>query len=189
MSLALTKVNVVRATGALQQPDYNAPPNYQGSGALLQGPCSSTAFTQVDASTTVFYAGFVGCDRDRPECCPWSVASTGANVQDNTAYDLPKPANNDLAQLASCPGDHYSISGGCCPKYASLTSLDVLFRIANFAQWFLALHQRRGWTHPVLELRQPHCCSYPHSRKGCPNHGQANLGRCQYRLGDALPRR
>ena len=124
--LALTfssSVKVVRATAPLEQPNYAAGPNYKGSGELLKGPCSSTAFTQVDASSTVFYAGFVGCDQARPECCPWAVASTGTNVQDNVAYDLPKPANGDLAVLASCADDHYSISGGCCPKYVPYSTL------------------------------------------------------------------
>jgi hypothetical protein len=122
LSLVLTDsstVNVVKATAPLAQPNYAAGPNYKGSGELLKGPCSSTSFTQVDAKSTVFYAGFVGCDQARPECCPWAVASTGSNVQDNTAYALPTPVNSDLAQLASCADDYYSISGGCCPKCVS----------------------------------------------------------------------
>ena len=111
------------APGALQQPNYNAAPNYQGTGELLKGPCSSTSFTLIDASSTIYYAGFIGCNRDRPECCPWSVAQQGVaaggaatDSAGNVVYDLPKPANSDLKQLASCADDYYSISGGCCPK-------------------------------------------------------------------------
>jgi hypothetical protein len=132
-------VKVVTATGALQQPNYAGQPNYKGTGDLLQGPCSSTGFTLVDASSTVYYAGFVGCNKDRPECCPWAVASTGttpapgaatdaagANAKDSNSYDFPRPANNDLAQLASCADDYYSISGGCCPKYVPSCSSSVV---------------------------------------------------------------
>jgi hypothetical protein len=115
---------VVTATGALQQPDYNGQPNYLGSGQLLQGACTQTDFTLVDASSTVYYAGFQGCVKDRPECCPWAVdmaatevppSAGGGNAQDT--YDFPKPVNQDMAVLAKCADDYYSISGGCCPKY------------------------------------------------------------------------
>ncbi|KAK4148480.1 hypothetical protein C8A00DRAFT_19695 [Chaetomidium leptoderma] len=124
VSLDLETVDVVTATGAIRQPNYAGQPNYQGSGELLKGPCTATSFTQVDASSTVYYAGFVGCAKDRPECCPWAVATTGtpvsggagANDKDNSGYDFPTPVNNDLAQLASCADDYYSISGGCCPN-------------------------------------------------------------------------
>ncbi|EAQ90025.1 hypothetical protein CHGG_06644 [Chaetomium globosum CBS 148.51] len=120
-------VDVVRATGAIQQPNYGQPPQYQGEGELLKGPCSQTDFTLVDAGSTVYYGGFVGCVNDRPECCPWAVgtpasAAAGSattdgaaiNARDNT--DFPTPVNGDLAVLASCADDYYSISGGCCPN-------------------------------------------------------------------------
>ncbi|KAK3901972.1 hypothetical protein C8A05DRAFT_15909 [Staphylotrichum tortipilum] len=123
VSLSLATVKVTTAPGALKQPNFNAAPNYSGTGELLKGPCSSTSFTLVDATSTVYYAGFIGCNRDRPECCPWSVAQQGVaaggaatNSAGNLLYDLPKPANSDLAQLASCADDYYSISGGCCPN-------------------------------------------------------------------------
>lgn len=114
---------MVTATGAIKQPDYSGQPLYQGTGNLLRAECSQTDFTLVDEGSTVFYAGFMGCIKDRPECCPWAVATataTSADAHDN--YDFPTPVNNCMAQLASCADDYYSISGGCCPKYVFLPS-------------------------------------------------------------------
>lgn len=134
-------VEVVTATEDIPQPNYGGQPSYQGNGALLQGACAETGFTRVDAGNTIYFAGFMGCINDRPECCPWAVATptgesagratdaAGVNVQDPLGYDFPKPLNKDLTKLASCAEDYYSISGGCCPTYVSpvttvLTSLD-----------------------------------------------------------------
>ncbi|KAL2135017.1 hypothetical protein VTI74DRAFT_10054 [Chaetomium olivicolor] len=119
VSLDLDTVKVVTATGALKnQPDYAGEPSYKGTGDLLKGPCSQTDFTLVDAGSTVYYAGFMGCNKDRPECCPWAVATStyASDAQGNRPYDFPKPINGDLAQLAKCADDYYSISGGCCPN-------------------------------------------------------------------------
>ncbi|KAK4239475.1 hypothetical protein C8A03DRAFT_32427 [Achaetomium macrosporum] len=138
VSLALQTVDVVTATGALEQPDYNAQPLYQGTGELLQGCCSETGFTLVDAGNTVFYAGLMGCNMASHECCPWAVATAtsssagaatdvaGVNVQDNVGYDFSQPANGNMAQLAKCADDYYSISGGCCPiGFWPFTEADV----------------------------------------------------------------
>ncbi|KAK3298138.1 uncharacterized protein B0H64DRAFT_65970 [Chaetomium fimeti] len=127
VSLDFEKVDVVRATGAIRQPDYDEPPQYQGEGELLKGACSQTDFTLVDGGNTVYYGGFVGCVNDRPECCPWAVATPASVVSGSAAtngpavnardnIDFPSPVNNDLAVLASCADDYYSISGGCCPN-------------------------------------------------------------------------
>lgn len=125
----LRTVHVVTATGALQNQNYNGQPDYKGTGALLQGPCSTADFTLVDAGSTVYFAGFLGCVGNRPECCPWPVAtataataglapaSTGVNVQDNRPYNFPVPTASAMAQLSSCADDYYSISGQCCPVY------------------------------------------------------------------------
>lgn len=124
-------VDVVTATGDLSRPDYDGEPSYKGTGALLDGECAQTGFTRVDAGNTIYFAGFMGCINDRPECCPWPVATAtsgstgpatdaaGVNVQDNIVYDFPMPVSNDLAQLVSCAEDYYSVSGGCCPKYVT----------------------------------------------------------------------
>jgi len=123
-------VDVVTATGALQQPNYGVQPSYQGTGDLLQGDCGQTDFTLVNAGSTVYYAGFMGCNNDRPECCPWAAATpaslasgsaatgaAGADARDSV--DFPVPVNNDFAVMKKCADDYYSISGGCCPKCVS----------------------------------------------------------------------
>jgi len=116
VSLELETVDVVRATGAIQQPNYAGQPNYVGTGGLLEGPCSNTGFTQVDAGSTVYYGGFVGCVMDRPECCPWTVATPAATSAAgiDAAINFPQPANGDMG-VPKCADDYYSISGGCCP--------------------------------------------------------------------------
>jgi hypothetical protein len=121
---------VVTATGALQQPNYGVQPSYQGSGNLLQGDCAQTDFTLVNAGSTVYYAGFQGCNNDRPECCPFAVATpasllsgsaatAAAGANDGDSVDFPVPVNDDFAVMKSCADDYYSISGGCCPTYVS----------------------------------------------------------------------
>lgn len=124
-------VKVITATTSRKEPDYAGQPNYKGEGDLLQGPCSQTGFTQVDAGSTVYYAGFVGCIRDRPECCPYAVETAmasaqatdaaGIQVQDNKdlGFDFPQPVSSDSGMQTKCAEDYYSISGGCCPKYVS----------------------------------------------------------------------
>ncbi|KAJ4298420.1 hypothetical protein N0V88_003450 [Collariella sp. IMI 366227] len=111
-------IKVVTATGGLNPPDYAGQPNYRGTGDLLKGPCTQTDFTLVDAGNTVYYAGFQGCNKDRPDCCPWAVATSTftTDAQNNRLYDFPRPADGALAELASCADDYYSISGGCCPN-------------------------------------------------------------------------
>lgn len=106
-------------------------PIYKGTGQLLAGACSeSTDFQLVNAGATEYVAGFVGCNKNRPECCPWQVGdptaaaaaagatgtdSTGTYNQNHNDVDLPLPADNAQAVLANCAGDYYSVSGACCP--------------------------------------------------------------------------
>lgn len=132
---SLRTVNVVTVTGKLENPDYDGRPNYDGTGALLSGGCTETDFTLVDAGSTMFYAGFVGCIKDKPECCPWPVSTqadgaiaaaqteaAGSGNGDkirNLGFDYPQPADQKLVQMASCASDYYSISGGCCPVYVT----------------------------------------------------------------------
>lgn len=126
VSLSFRTVDIVTATG--QPPPTPIPePNYSGAGKLLKGVCTKTDFTLVDAGSTVYFAGFNGCNGDRPECCPWPVATTLASAPTTTAagtnqdtgnhigFDFPQPRDSNQATLASCADDYYSVSGGCCP--------------------------------------------------------------------------
>lgn len=124
VSLSFQTVKVVTFTGS-QPPPSAAPINFKGSGELLVGECTTTDFTLVDAGSTVYFAGFHGCNGDRPQCCPWSVATTtepppvtggtNADLANRIGFDFPQPADKNQAVLANCADDYYSISGGCCP--------------------------------------------------------------------------
>lgn len=111
---------MVTVTTALPIPAYDGKADFPGHGDLLQGDCASTGFTLVDAGSTMYFAGYQGCIRDRPECCPWDVKTGGlaAPTADGKAlgFNFPEPANQDDLVLKKCADDYYSISGGCCPK-------------------------------------------------------------------------
>ncbi|KAK3695609.1 hypothetical protein B0T22DRAFT_112792 [Podospora appendiculata] len=128
--LSFETVDIVTAKTPLGTPTSVAAPLYTGTGPLLEGACSKPDFTLVDAGSTVYYAGFLGCNGQRPECCPWQVATPAANAgaaptNTNTAgaaegtkggnLNFPQPANGVQATLVNCAADYYSISGGCCP--------------------------------------------------------------------------
>ncbi|KAK3364451.1 hypothetical protein B0T25DRAFT_514134 [Lasiosphaeria hispida] len=120
-------VKVVTVAGSIEKPKQPAQPNYKGSGALLSGDCKKTAFTLVDAGSTAYWAGFNGCQGDKPECCPYTVATPTAAPAVNTpgpdrsggnalGFNFPQPADRKQAVLKNCADDYYSISGGCCPN-------------------------------------------------------------------------
>lgn len=123
-----SKAKVVTTPGRIAIPT-NVEPKYQGTGQLLAGACSaSTDYTLVNAGATVYAAGVVGCNGNRPECCPWKVgamgsangaAPAGGSSDDQSGnrvgVDFPLPAENAQAVLTGCAQDYYSVSGGCCP--------------------------------------------------------------------------
>ncbi|KAK4230015.1 hypothetical protein QBC38DRAFT_441284 [Podospora fimiseda] len=97
---------------------------------LLTGNCSSAKFTLLDGGPTLYYVPFVGCNNDKPGCCPFtprtidpiepakavitfSPSITGAPDQ---LYAYPRPTNTNDATLDSCASDYYSVSGSCCPN-------------------------------------------------------------------------
>ncbi|KAK3987524.1 hypothetical protein QBC44DRAFT_383175 [Cladorrhinum sp. PSN332] len=108
--------------------------SYQPSsgGKLLEGDCSSTSFSVINAGDMMFYAPIVGCNANRPECCPWIVsgsaaqaatagATAGPSNQDinrvaAAAGQFPMPENGQISILPRCPNDYYSVSGLCCPN-------------------------------------------------------------------------
>lgn len=63
------------------------------------------------------------------------------------------------------------------------------FQVSDIAQRFLALHERGGRHHSLLELRQAHTSPHSYRRKGRQDLGQANISRRQYRMVDAVSRR
>ncbi|KAM7216660.1 hypothetical protein V8F06_007975, partial [Rhypophila decipiens] len=125
--LSFTKAKIVTTPGRVAIPT-NVEPKYSGSGQLLAGACSaSTDYTLVNAGATVYAAGVVGCNGNRPECCPWKVGEMGSaggaapaggtedQGKNRVGVDFPQPENNAQAVLSGCAQDYYSVSGGCCP--------------------------------------------------------------------------
>ncbi|KAK4163848.1 hypothetical protein QBC43DRAFT_334971 [Cladorrhinum sp. PSN259] len=115
---------------------------YQPSsgGKLLEGDCSSTSFSVINAGDVMFYVPLVGCNANRPECCPWIVSGRAAgqvatdqqttagpntrNFVAAVAGQFPMPQDGQLIALPKCPNDYYSVSGMCCPNgYLKFTRL------------------------------------------------------------------
>lgn len=120
LTLLRPVVTITPPTPITTTPKRIATPTYSGTGELLAGPCTQTQYTMVDAGEMVYQAAFVGCDADRPECCPFEVATTsgkgGGNRVAGGGGGFPTPAANALSALTACPDDYYPISGQCCPK-------------------------------------------------------------------------
>ncbi|KAK3396178.1 hypothetical protein B0T20DRAFT_454817 [Sordaria brevicollis] len=69
------------------------------------------------------------CNDNRPQCCPWPVATISAKNDPSSTIDVqvepelehkdgdawPRPAKGYKGKLKDCPDDYYSVSGGCCP--------------------------------------------------------------------------
>ncbi|KAJ9139450.1 hypothetical protein NKR23_g7987 [Pleurostoma richardsiae] len=134
LTLVLTTVVIVTPTGPVTQPSLVNTPAYSGSGNILASDCTTTEFTLIDAGSTVFYAPFVGCVSDRPECCPWTVAlpvtttitvtaggtttvvTSTSSQSGNSAMAYPSALDSAQQALNACPADYYTISGSCCPS-------------------------------------------------------------------------
>ena len=135
VSLDLQSVAVVTLSSAAPIPDYTYTPSYKSTGNLLNGACASAHFTLLEDASTVYWAAYVGCASDQPQCCPWTAASqffaataTGtvtvtstvmATAVTGTSMGLnayPVAANSGQGILKSCAADYYSISGACCPS-------------------------------------------------------------------------
>jgi len=132
VQVELSPVNIVTPPASAIPPSSNRvvvqpTSTFNGGGQLLAEPdCKSTSYTLMSADDVVYYAAVVGCDANRPQCCPWSVSVEGgsptaaANDGNRVAGgpgQFPVPANGVKALLEKCPDDYYSVSGQCCPKY------------------------------------------------------------------------
>ncbi|KAJ2906008.1 hypothetical protein MKZ38_003491 [Zalerion maritima] len=136
VSLELETVRVTTPSSSINPPPLTYAPLYQGTGGLLTGRCTNEQFTLVDAGSTKFWAPFVGCDANRPECCPWQAAATNVGATSDTtitvevsqptdengeynaaAIDYPVPDDAAQGVLGGCPDDYYTVSGSdaCCP--------------------------------------------------------------------------
>ncbi|OAA63425.1 hypothetical protein SPI_03588 [Niveomyces insectorum RCEF 264] len=140
VSLDFESVEIVTLSSTLPLPTYTYTPIFQSTGNLLQGDCAATQFTLIEDTSTVYWAAYVGCASNQPQCCPWTaaseflpatltvnttmtvtstVASTPTKGSDgiiNALNAFPVPANTDQGILKRCATDYYSISGACCPS-------------------------------------------------------------------------
>ncbi|CAK7218846.1 hypothetical protein SBRCBS47491_003643 [Sporothrix bragantina] len=139
VSLDLQSVEVVTISTPPPIPTYTYSPLYQSTGNLLQDECASTQFTLMEDVSTVYWAAYIGCASNQPQCCPWTAMSEffPATVTGNTTVTVtstltagatkasgtnvalnafPAPANQDQSVLKHCASDYYSISGQCCPS-------------------------------------------------------------------------
>ncbi|CCC08711.1 hypothetical protein SMACR_06818 [Sordaria macrospora] len=100
-----------------------------------------------DGGHTTYYAGFQGCNDDRPQCCPWPISANSAQnappvtanieiepeleIEHKHGNDYPQPAHGHKTKLEHCPDDYYSISNGCCPVYVLLIRWSFSLRVPN----------------------------------------------------------
>ncbi|KAM7187446.1 hypothetical protein V8F20_010971 [Naviculisporaceae sp. PSN 640] len=118
VDISYTPIVTVTPTTTITTPNRVATPTYSGTGELLAGPCTQTQYTLLDAGDMVYQAALVGCNADRPECCPFEVATTSAAQGNRVAGEqggFPTPAAHALSALTACPDDYYPVSGQCCP--------------------------------------------------------------------------
>lgn len=80
---------------------------WTGSGNLLNGYCTTPDYILL-TGPTVYWAPFVGCDQNKPDCCPFPVVTAAANY--------PVPQSTGQATLSHCPDDYQTVSNGCCPS-------------------------------------------------------------------------
>lgn len=119
-------------------PTHSAIPIYSGSGSLLQDYCNTPDYILLDGPTA-YWAPMVGCNTDKTDCCPYTVAQqansplvTGTTVtvvstvtvnlgagQTQVVYTglnaYAVPVLTSEASLQRCPNDYQTVSGGCCP--------------------------------------------------------------------------
>lgn len=81
--------------------------------------CAAAQYTLIDYGPTASYVQFIGCMNGQPECCPFTPATTTQGVLVTSQGVYPRPKDAKDAIVNSCPTDYYSVSGSCCPKYAS----------------------------------------------------------------------
>lgn len=95
-------------------------PPYSGQGRpLLSGYCITPEFTLLPGpqSTIVYYVAVIGCIDDKPDCCPFPVAtSTVTSTTTVTDLGFPLPVSPTQSTLTICPDDYHTVNSVCCPS-------------------------------------------------------------------------
>ncbi|KAK4118561.1 hypothetical protein N657DRAFT_637920 [Parathielavia appendiculata] len=114
-----------------------ATPNPPNDGKLLAGECETTSYTLLNAEDMVIYAPMIGCNADRPQCCPFNVSAAeapgGNRIVAAGPGELPVPASNAKDRLDKCPQDYYRVSGLCCPNGYFKFTRQVAFQTPCFS--------------------------------------------------------
>jgi hypothetical protein len=138
-TITLVTVSVVDFTPATPIPPvtHTQLPTFSGGGTLNAGKCSVTSYTLLNDTATAFFIPFIGCDGNRPECCPFTPnnvmiagATSGGTVTltatgtatpgqslltFSSGYPVPGP-NDQHATLSKCPDDYDDYGTACCPR-------------------------------------------------------------------------
>jgi len=129
--------SVTTVTSLNSTATYTPLPTWNGAGHLLADYCSTPDFSLFQNGATALWVPIVGCNNDKPDCCPYgsvynpnlpSTSPTGTlfttsitvNVGPSGQVSVPTSIStadlaNELVTLGACPGDYQVISGGCCP--------------------------------------------------------------------------
>ncbi|KAK4097190.1 hypothetical protein N658DRAFT_489404 [Parathielavia hyrcaniae] len=123
VSVEYESIEFVTPQGPITDPPRPiATPNPPNNGPLLEGECQTTSYTLLNAEDMVIYAPMIGCNADRPQCCPFNVsaaeAADGKQIVAAGPGELPVPASDAKETLDECPQDYYRVadSGLCCPN-------------------------------------------------------------------------
>ncbi|KXX77950.1 hypothetical protein MMYC01_206778 [Madurella mycetomatis] len=88
-------VSIVTPSGPITKaPPPLVAPSFSDGGELLTADCKSTSYTLVDGGDMVYYVAFIGCNADRPHCCPWDVA----------VETIPSESGEKGNRVAAAPG-------------------------------------------------------------------------------------
>jgi hypothetical protein len=129
--------SVTTVTSLNSTTTYTPLPTWSGAGDLLADYCSTPDFSLFGNGATALWVPVVGCNDDKPDCCPYgsvynpnlpNTSPTGTlfttsitvNVGPSGQVSVPPSMStadlaNELVTLGACPGDYQMISGGCCP--------------------------------------------------------------------------
>jgi hypothetical protein len=144
-TITLVTVSVIQYTPATPIPPvtHTSLPMFSGQGTLLAAKCAATSYTLLNDTATAYFVPFIGCDANRPECCPFTannvmiagaasggtitLTATGATTPTqslltmSTGYPVPL-AGDQHATLSRCPDDYIDLGTACCPSnYAPFT--------------------------------------------------------------------
>jgi hypothetical protein len=127
-SFTASAAAAIPASPAISSSTQSQIPLWNG-GPLLVGTCGTPGFSLVYGpnTATMFDIGIVGCQGNKPDCCPFPVAprvvTTDATVTKTVGgpsvsnrFIFPAAVTPRQVTLSRCPEDYVTISSVCCPS-------------------------------------------------------------------------